>query len=108
MPRLKKEKKENRLKVLPPCRVSQSEQLFIYAKAKKSGLNFSEYQRRALVHALVVQSKAKGDIELILELRRQGRNLNQYQKKLNSLNIDSPIEVKRVLSKIENILERLL
>jgi len=100
--------KERRSKVLPPCRVSEEERETIKAKAKETGLSLSEYQRRACLDGAVITKEPIADTKLVLELIREGRNFNQYQKKLNSTGKDSPDAVKRVSLKIESLLDALI
>ena len=101
------DKKEQKQKVIPPCRVTEKELEVIKEKAAGAGLTLSEYVRRSCLDGYIVQRQPIADIELIKELKRQGSNFNNYQHKLNALAKDSPAEVKRVSLKIEQILDSL-
>ncbi len=101
--------KIKRTSFLPRTRCTANERSVIEEKAKALGLSLSEYQRRCcLADNTIFMQEPLADKQLILELIRQGRNFNQYQKKLNSMGKDSPTEVKQVSIKIEKLLDGIL
>ena len=74
---------------------------------KAQGLNFSEYVRQSALHRKNLKFPFKG--ELVLELVRQGRNLNQIAKKLNEnqslTNIAVIQAINNCFNKIDEIYE---
>jgi hypothetical protein len=72
--------KENR-EVVKRFRATPGEVSKIEAKAKKAGLNFSEYCRRAVLDKPVVE---RVPVELRRQLGGAGNNLNQLTKLANA------------------------
>lgn len=73
-------------------RVSENERRALKRKAKKCGLTVSEYVRQALIHsdsATVVLLDTLPFEEMLSELRKQGANLNQWMKYLNTYGGDA-------------------
>ena len=82
MARPKLDPKRSRTLVLPPLRVSQSENDCIRARAKEAGLTLSEFQRRACTHN-VIKVKDAGFRVNVITLRDLGivsNNLNQLTR----------------------------
>jgi len=65
---------------LPRTRCTEKERLAIEAKAKKAGLSLSEYQRRALLKAVVNVRHSALDAQAMKLLHRMSANLNQLVK----------------------------
>jgi Mobilization protein NikA len=99
---------ERRTEVLPPLRVKKSERRQIKAKAAQAGLTLSEFQRRALLDAVVITPPPVANIKLIKELMKQGTNLNQYVRKLNTIGKDTPRGIEETRLKIERLLDDLI
>ena len=108
MPRPQKNEDEKRIAHLPRTRCTLAERSMIEAKAAQAGLTMSAYMRQMALHGQVMEREPVADKEFIFELKAQGRNFNQYQRKLNALHIHEPEEVRRIIKRIENMLDALL
>lgn len=80
-------------------RISAKEKEIISKKAKKAGLNISEYTRQLYEYGevIIVSDQTKRDV------RRMGLNLNQITKRLHS----GAISANTVISQLQELLEEL-
>ncbi len=97
-------KKENRDKVLPPCRVSDNERKLIKLKAAEAGISVSEYQRQALLNGYVVVRDNVIDISLVNQLSAIGNNLNQLVRKSHIHDDTDTSKMRDILSNIDLII----
>lgn len=88
-------------------RCTLSEKNSIQKKSSQVGLSLSDYMRQMALDGHIKVRKSKHDFELVYELKKLGVNINQQTKKLNATGI-LPIELKRVLPKLEKLLDQLL
>lgn len=63
--------------------LNKSEATILKNKSKKSGLNESEYIRRAITESVVKEQPNESFYIFIKELRAIGNNLNQIARRLN-------------------------
>ena len=108
MARPKKDEDMRRTAHLPRTRCTPSERGAIEARAAQAGMSLSDYMRQMALHGHVIVREPLADKDFIFELKAQGRNFNQYQKKLNALHLHVPEEVKRITTKIEKLIDRFL
>ena len=108
MARPQKDEHTKRTAHLPRTRCTLAERATIEAKAAQAGLSLSDYMRQMALHGRVIEREPLADKDFIFELKSQGRNFNQYQKRLNALQLHAPEEVKRIITKIETLLDRFL
>lgn len=93
---------------LPSGRCSFGDLEIIKTKAARSGLSVSEYMRSMCVYGEVHARTPKADIDLILQLRRIGINLNQQTKRLNAQGGELPPPLVFALSDLRSALASLL
>ena len=81
--------------------ITENEKKEIDKKVKCSGLSQKEYLLKCALEKEVINMEPLKDI--ILEMKRQGNNLNQVAKKLNAQGyVDYNHELKDVLKEVEN------
>jgi len=99
-----KKRRANRVKVLPPCRVSISDHAIILNKVACSGLSFSEFQRRALNDAEVIIQDNLFKASLLKELSALANNLNQLVKNEHIHSVSDTHKMRGLLLSIDIIL----
>lgn len=81
-------------------RISESEKRELDEKVKRSRLSQKEYLLRSALEKEIIDMEPLKD--LLLEMKRQGVNLNQVAKKLNAQGyVDYNHELKDVLKEVE-------
>ncbi|WP_421754180.1 plasmid mobilization protein [Croceimicrobium sp.] len=88
-------------------RCTPSEKNSIQEKSSQVGLSLSDYMRAMALDGQIKIQQSKYDFELVHQLKKLGVNINQQTKKLNATGV-IPIELKRVLPKLEELLDQLL
>lgn len=92
-------------------RVSEKEKTILLSKARKAGVNVSEFIRATSIHSDDSQIRiidVKPLRDFLFELTKQGTNLNQFMKFLNTYGVErlSMSQAYRVLDDEKNIFER--
>lgn len=92
-------------------RVSEKEKNILVSKARKAGVSVSEFIRACAIHSddsqiRVIDVKPLRDF--LFELTKQGTNLNQFMKFLNTYGVErlSARQAKKVLDDEKIIFER--
>lgn len=88
-----------RISFLPRTRCTNHERLIVETKAKEAGLSLSEYQRRASLDGLIISKEPLADIQLILALKKLGKEINAIGKNVHQItrtaNIHGDIDIVR-------------
>ncbi len=91
----------------PSVRCSAHDLLIVQSKAAEAGVSVSAYVRTMCVDGTVVARMPQADIDLIIQLRRIGNNLNQLTKRAHARGGENPAQLVSVLSDLQNVLQRL-
>lgn len=90
----------------PSVRCSANDLLIIRSKAAEAGVSVSAYIRTMCVDGTVTARMPMADLDLIIQLRRIGNNLNQLTKHTHARGGENPAQLVSVLSELERILQR--
>jgi len=91
----------------PSVRCSERDLLIVQSKAAEAGVSVSAYVRTMCVDGTVIARMPKTDLDLIIQLRRIGNNLNQLTKRTHARGGENPAQLVSVLSDLERVLQRL-
>ncbi len=94
--------KAARSRVLPPCRVTESERSQITLRAAEAGLSVSAFLRASALETAIVKREAIADKQLLRELSAIGNNLNQIAREVNIHGEICP----RLVQRLNEALER--
>lgn len=92
-------------------RVSEKEKTMLVSKARKAGVSVSEFIRATSIYSDDSQIRiidVKPLRDFLFELTKQGTNLNQFMKFLNTYGVErlSMSQARKVLDDEKNIFER--
>ena len=82
--------KAARSRVLPPCRVTESERSQIALRAAEAGLSLSAFLRASALETAIVKREAIANKQLLRALSAIGNNLNQIAREVNIHGAVSP------------------